>query len=584
MNKKAVWIIFQIVLMLQFSFLTNIGSYQDVQIGDKIGFVGDFESDVLYSSYFGGESNEYSYSFALDKNDNIWITGLSESNNLKTTTGVNKPIGTGIFLSEFSNDGSTLLFSTWLGPGTVMWESYRDFPSIVIDSKNNVIVSGTTKSNSFPTTENAIQNNITGERDAFISILSNKGQLLYSTFLGGTGSEFCSGLSLDRYDDIYISGVTNSSDLPVTSKAFDRNLNGSFDIFIGKFSYENNSLEYLTYLGGSGVENIFPTNLAFDSSNNLIIAGDTLSTDYPTTVDAMNGSYNGGKGFNLPKPPFISNETNYCCGDIVLTKLSQTGNLVYSSFLGGSGNEKPHGLTTDTDGNIFITGSTNSTNFPTTKGSFDRINNGDASNNYGLHFFFGDAFVTKLTPDLKHIIYSTYIGGDDIDAAESIVINRDNQAIITGITESTNFPIKNEIFSNNSISKEVNRSNDVFVTTFSSDGSSLVNSTYYGGRGHDNGDKIIINSKGQVVLVGWSESTDFPITGSAFQKTKSEINDRNSDIVLIIFGEQQSIFPFKSTISKTSTTSNLSLPSLLVPISIFLLVIIRRISKKQKIR
>ncbi|MHA2336990.1 MAG: SBBP repeat-containing protein [Candidatus Hodarchaeales archaeon] len=544
-----------IIMIFITIFLTTFLTGQQV-----IGSEGEGNLQLTYSSYFGGSNKELSWSFTYDDENNVYLTGVSESIDFPTTSNAymkEKPSSSpDVFVSKFSKEGSTLLFSTWLGPAghDAFATGFRDLPNIALDSSNNIIISGTTKSDDFPTTTDSYNQSRSGGKDNFLSILSSDGSnLIYSTYFGGSDDENSGGLSVDHQDNIYISGSTLSNDFPVTTGAYDESHNGDFDMFISKFSSSGTTLEYSTYLGGIKLDQTFATELAFDSSNNLIIAGSTRSEDFPITPDAYDDSYGGG----LMIPP---GSGKFCCGDVIISKISENGsNLSYSTFLGGDSGEKPHGLVIDDNDNIYVTGSTRSTDFPTTSNAYDKSYGGDDS----VWNFFGDIFVTKLNVNGGTIDYSTFIGGTGYDLGESITLDNSNQVIIAGTTQSENFPLKGEVDSTQT-------GNEIVMLKLSADGSSITNSTYLGGLSNDNGGHIEMDNLGNVILIGYTESPDFPVSSNAWHDSL----EGSRDIYIVKFGEE----PSQIINNSESATS----PSFLVS-SIFIgLVFLGRKSFKKK--
>ena len=223
-------------------------------------------------------------------------------------------------------------------------------------------VTGYTLSSDFPTA-NPVQAASAGDYDAFIAKLSASGTVLvYSTFLGGSSSDFCRDIAVDASGSAYVSGYTNSSDFPVQN-SYDSSYGGYGDVFVTKLVPAGNALEYSTYLGGSNSD--IGRSIAVDASGSAHLAGYTNSSDFPTQIP-YDGSYNGGL-------------------DVFVTKLVPTGSaLGYSTFLGG-GYDQGNGIALDDAGNAYITGVTESSGFPT-QNPYDGSLEGSS-----------DAFVTKLS-------------------------------------------------------------------------------------------------------------------------------------------------------------------------------------------
>lgn len=369
----------------------------------------------------------------------------------------------------------SLDFSTYLGG------SGNDIPNrVALDSSGNIYVTGGTSSANFPTMNPFQPSFAGGGSDAFVTKFNPSGSaLIYSTYLGGSGSDVGIGIVVDSSGSAYIGGNTNSLDFP-TVNPFQASLAGANDIFVAKFNPAGSALIYSTYLGGSSNE--FGGTLALDSSLNLYVAGSTNSLDFPT-VNPFQGVYGGG-GF-----------------DGFLTKFNPEGSaLVFSTYLGGSGTDTINAMALDSSGSAYVAGSTDSTNFPTKKPF-------QASLVGALN-----AFLTKFDPDGSALVYSTYIGGSGLDFDFAMAVDNSGHAYLTGTTTSPDFPTLN------AIQPTLLGSSDAFVTKFAASGSSLIYSTYLGGSNSDYATGIAADSLGNAYVVGATTSTDFP-TLNAIQTT-----------------------------------------------------------------
>ncbi|MGB8508314.1 MAG: SBBP repeat-containing protein, partial [Pyrinomonadaceae bacterium] len=334
----------------------------------------------------------------------------------------------------------------------------------------------------FPTV-NAIQSANGSFQDAFVAKLNAAGTaFVYSTYLGGNGNEQARGIAVDSSGNAYVTGFTNSTDFP-TANAFQATIgsNGD-DIFVTKLNAAGTALVYSTYLGG-GDSAEFGQSIAVDSAGNAYVTGSTFSTDYPV-VNPIQSTKSGGST------------------DSLLTKINADGSaLVYSTYLGGSGNDTGFDVAVDSAGNAYVTGNTASTDFPLAN-ALQGTNSGGAS----------DAFVTKVNAAGTALVYSTYLGGGDQDDGESIAFDSAGNAYITGNTFSTNFPTVNAIQPANG---GTTITQDAFVTKINAAGTALVYSTYLGGTGGEIGFGIAVDSAGNAYIAGGTGSfTSFPITNS----------------------------------------------------------------------
>jgi len=326
---------------------------------------------------------------------------------------------------------------------------------IAVDSSGNAYVTGIAGSADFPTTVGAWDTTLNGGSDAFVTKLNPAGAaLVYSTYLGGALQEaFRLSIAVDSAGNAYVTGDTYSADFPTTVGAFDETDNGGADAFVTKLNPTGSApLVYSTYLGGaSGEEGL---GIDVDSAGNAYVTGVTGSADFPTTVGAFDTTYNGG-------------------GDAFVTKVNSAGSaLVYSTFLGGSeGEDGPFasvgGIAVDGGGNAYVTGSTESADFPTTVGAFDTTYNdrGDV--------FLIDVFVTKLNPaGSAPLIYSTYLGGLFGEHGNGIAVDSAGNAYVTGVTGSSDFPTTVDAFDTT-----FNGGSDPFVAKLSFGGEDTTTET-----------------------------------------------------------------------------------------------------------
>ncbi|TMG74464.1 MAG: hypothetical protein E6H75_11965, partial [Betaproteobacteria bacterium] len=391
-----------------------------------------------------------------------------------------------------------LSYSTYLGG------SGHDFgQGIAVDAHGNAYVTGHTSSTNFPTTLGAFQIAFAGGSDAFVTKLNPDGSaLVYSTYLGGSNggngtggadTNEGAGIAVDADGNAYVTGFTGANDFPTTPGAFQSAFAGGWDAFVTKLNPTGSALVYSTYLGGSFLDG--GSGIAVDSNGNTYVTGETQSSNFPTTVGAFQPALAG------------------CC-DAFVTKLNPTGSaLVYSTYLGGRFGETSRGIVTDADGNVFVTGNTESPDFPTTMGAFQSIYGGN-----------NDAFVTKLNPIGSGLVYSTYLGGTGGERGGGIAVDANGNAYVTGSTWSLDFPTTPGAFQPNFRGGDF----DAFVAKFNPDGSLLVYSTYLGGSNGDYGNGIAVNAAGNAYVTGDTGpnietrncspcTNDFPTTPGTFQ-------------------------------------------------------------------
>ncbi|HEY1269603.1 MAG TPA: SBBP repeat-containing protein [Candidatus Binatia bacterium] len=441
-----------------------------------------------YSTFLGTSGLDDGNGIALDPAGNIYVVG---------STGAGYRV-IDVFVAKFSGDDFTLLYFTVFGGSTNGKTGVASDwgQGIAVDAGGNAYVTGRTDSSDFPTTSGAFQTSMNGDPDTFIAKLSSDGStLLYSTRLGGSGWEAGYAVALDSDGNAYVTGQTYSTDFPVTAGAFDTVLQGlgSGVAFVAKLSADGSQVLYATFLeGGVGPDQTFTTGaaIAVDAGRNAHIAGSTIGSpaQLPTTPGAFDTSYNGK-------------------ADAFVVKLNADGSqLLYSTFLGGGDNDYAGSIALDTAGSAYITGSTDSSNFPTTPGVFERT--------LGLH---GSPFVVKLSADGSTLLYSTFFGQDA--GTGGIAIDAAGNAYVVGWTCGDDFPTTDTAFNRNyggcAIFDSVN--GDAYVAKLSADGSRLLYSTFLGGSFGDQASGIALDPAGNVYVVGRTESLDFPTTQGSFE-------------------------------------------------------------------
>jgi hypothetical protein len=399
-----------------------------------------------------------------------------------------------------------LSYSTYLGGSNFD----RGF-GIAVDASGSAYVTGVTTSSNFPTTAGAFQTSNHGYAEAFVTKLNTAGSaLVYSTYLGGSGGDIGDGIAVDASGSAYVTGYTRSTDFPTTAGAFQTTKRGGgYNAFVTKLNAAGSALVYSTYLGGSGGLNGDSGNgLAVDAAGSAYVTGRTASTDFPTTAGAFQTTKRGGSGtYNA-----------------FVTKLNAAGMaLAYSTYLGGSGadyGDTGYGIAVDTSGSAYVTGTTSSTDFPTTAGAFQTTNHGV----YGAD----NAFVTKVNAGGSALVYSTYLGGSAGENGAGIAVDASGSAYVIGTTGSTDFPTTAGAFQtiNHCPSPGLDGGGgNGFVTKLNAAGTALAYSTYLGGSGNygcsygDSAVGIAVDASGNAYVTGTTFSTDFPTTPGAFQTT-----------------------------------------------------------------
>ncbi len=364
-------------------------------------------SALVYSTYLGGGGPDVATGIAVDSSGNAFVTGYTKSTNFPVSSplpGLDHLGGAGAqnaFVTKLSSSGSALLYSTYLG-GSGSDTAY----GIAIDGSGNAYIAGSTTSTNFPMAS-AYQSTNRGFSDAFITKLNPSGSaLVYSTYLGGALSESANAIAVDTTGNAYVAGNTTSTDFP-TANALQPALAGGADAFIAKLSASGSALVYSTFLGGSTHD--FAYGLVIDSSGSAVVGGSTISSDFPTTALPIQSALAGGS-------------------DGWVAKLNPGGSsLIYSTYLGGNASDVVNGVAIDNAGNVYLTGETQSQNFPVV---LPLQAAGGAK----------DAFLAMVNPAGTALVYSTFLGGADNDSGRAVAAGLSGTAYITGATSSTDFP------------------------------------------------------------------------------------------------------------------------------------------------
>uniref|UniRef100_Q022E8 Uncharacterized protein n=1 Tax=Solibacter usitatus (strain Ellin6076) TaxID=234267 RepID=Q022E8_SOLUE len=418
---------------------------------------------LIYSTYYGGNGLDYAYAVAVDSIGNTYVAGASGSANFNI-------LGTeDAFVMKLRPNGARL-YTTFFG-GAALDEA----KGIAVDLQGNTYVTGNTGSLDFPV-KGPIQAKTGGSGDAFVAKLNPAGALVYATYLGGGANDSGSAIALDAAGNAYIVGITFSTDFP-TKNPFQAAKGAQQDAFVAKINPAGSSLVYSTYLGGNNVDEGYA--IAVDASGNAYVTGYTASTNFPlqspfrasnaASVDAfvtkinpagsalVYSTYLGGTATDygtaiavdssgsayvtgivtsddFPVVNAIDNKlASHAVDDAFVTKFNPSGSaLVYSTYLGGGSADDPYAIALDQAGNVYVTGRTNSSDFPltnpiqTTRTAFD-------------------IFVTEINAAGSARLFSTFIGGSGSESGRGIAVDRLGNIHIAGEGTSTDFPVKNAL-------------------------------------------------------------------------------------------------------------------------------------------
>ena len=448
-----------------------------VGVGARVGFeMGRYDrtrplviDPLVYSTYLGGSEYDTGLDIAIDDSGNAYVAGGTASTDFPTRNplqGSNAGGDYDMIVTKLTSGGG-IAYTTYLG-GTA-----HDLAAcIAVDGSGNAYVGGRTSSGNFPTL-NAMQARKSVGFDAAVVKLTSSGALAYSTFLGGDADDFCLDITIDPSSNFYVTGHTTSTTFPLLN-AIQTTKGTINDAFITKFN-SNGTLAYSTYLGATTGD--YGSGIAVDNNGNTYVVGYTNATDFPT-LNPIQATHSGGGN------------------DMFVAKLTSSGALSYSTYIGGSGSDNGVDIAVDGNGTTYITGHTNSTNFP--------MLNASQSSNAGGY----DVIVLKLT-STGALTWSTYLGGGNTDYGDCIAIDGNGNTYITGMTASTNFPTLNALLTS------PGGGNEAFVAKLSSSGA-RVYSTYFGGNKDDNGTGIAVDGSGSAFISGTTASTsNFPTLNAA---------------------------------------------------------------------
>jgi len=451
-------------------------------------------------TFFNGSGSDIAWDVALQgtsTNGFLFVAGETLSANLPATPGAftnqyagGSTVGGDVFVAklDLTQNTTNLVYLTYLGG-----RSHDGAFSVAVDAEGNAYFTGYTASTNFPIVGGAQTNLNLGipttpsfqNVDGFVAKLSASGSnLLYSTFLGGSGVDEVFSIAVDTAGQAYVTGFTESTNFPLANAAF-TNFAGGSDVFVTCLSVDGGSFIYSFPMGGQGTDR--GESITVDSAGNAFVCGYTRSPDFPITT-------------NVAYQTLLNRVTNVSSvADAILLKISPAGAVTYASFFGGNRDDNAINLTSDPTGAVYLCGSTQSTNFvvTTTNLADGLVSNSDPS----------DVFVTKFDSTLTNVIYSVVFGGTAKDEAWDLAVDAAGRAYVVGDTFSTGMPVTNTAGFLNSTNSG---SSDVFVGRLNADGTALDYLGYLGGRGPDLAYAAKLDAADNLYFVGQNGSKDFP--------------------------------------------------------------------------
>ncbi len=470
---------------------------------------------LLASTFIGGTSNDYGKSMEFDQNGHLFVTGYTWSASYPTTAGAYDENYNGgdydVFVSRFDSTLTTLEASTFIGGS-----SFDMGMDLTIDpSTGSVFVTGYVDSNDFPTLGTGYSQIYNGgPSDVFVCRLSNDlGSLDASTFLGGSDEEEAYSIIFNSVsNNVYITGFTTSSDYPTTAGAFDETLDGAGEaVFVTQMNYNLSSVINSTFIEGNNTDKTKA--MAFDQNNDILLTGHTNSFDFPTTASAYDLTHNSSN-------------------DVFITRInSNLSSILNSTFVGGASYERGNDIILDPDNNIFVTGYTASTDFPTTSGVLSETFHASV-----------DSYVLKINNDLSSLIHSTFIGGSFWDYAYGILFDSDDNIFISGNTYSADYPTTVGAYDTvHSVSDA--SSTDVFISKLDTSLTNLMSSTFIGGIGFDYQEDIVMDMYNQIFITGYTASDNYPTTPGVYQETFNGTPVSTREVFISKFDKNLSTVP-----------------------------------------
>lgn len=458
-------------------------------------------TSAVPSSFLGGRRWDEGSDVEVDAAGNTYVTGFTLSQDFPSQAAAQGRFA-GLadgFVTKVAPDGRRL-WSTFLGGVDVDIAS-----SLAVDAAGNVYVTGRTASPDFPTTGRAFQTGLRGGlcqgepcHDAFVTKLSPQGRVVFSTLLGGSANEEGVGIAVDRRGRAWVTGNTDSADLPLKgplqgfrSPPCPGDLPCEYDVFVAALRADGRQLAFSTYLGGGAGDTA--GGIAVDEAGSAYVTGTTRSQDFPVTRAALQGRISGSACGPPPGAP---------CLDAFVVKITG-GALAFSTYFGGTGDERSGGIAVDRRGRPVITGSTRSARLPV-RNALQAALDDEACRTAPPEEQCGDAFVTRLTGDGRRLLLSTYLGGRAEDQGLAVAVEDTGDVVVAGRTDSRDFPVRA------AAQPRFGGYIDGFATRIADGTGALVWSTFVGGSKADRTTGVDTHRDGRVRLTGRTLSPDFP--------------------------------------------------------------------------
>lgn len=429
---------------------------------------------IVLSTYLGGSASDVIHDIAVSRRDGrIYVTGATMSLDFPVTPGAPGPVSAGsyeVFVTCLDWLGRNVVYSTYLGGS--YWD--RGF-GIAVDEQGYAYAAGEARSAGFPV-RNPIQPALSGASDGFLAVLDPLGGLLFSTYLGGNGSDWISAITLRAQGVAVVTGLSGSSNFPVTANAFQSASAGASDCFVTIIDVAAGAIVYSTYLGGSNSD--YARSVAVDAFGAIVVCGETRSPDYPVWHAAQPNPGGQQDGF--------------------VTRLDPDIGLLYSTFLGGLDDDRCGAVAVAPSGEAYVVGQSSSPDFPVTSGAFQGARRG-----------WTDAVVTALSPQ-GVVLASTYYGGSRMNTAFDVAVDEQGRVMVVGWTTSQNLPLVIPLQAN------LRGGQDAFVAWLDPPLGTLLFATYLGGKNAEHG-FCVATWHNACYIAGSTRSPDFPTLPGAAQ-------------------------------------------------------------------
>ncbi|HEY2933990.1 MAG TPA: SBBP repeat-containing protein [Acidobacteriota bacterium] len=451
---------------------------------------------IVYSTYLGGNGREDSSGIAVDGSKNVYVTGTTNSLSLQPASPNSVLVSTDVFVAKLNPSGSSLVYVAYIGG-----DQADVAAGIAVDDLGSAYVAGRANSSNFPVTPGAFQTRFGGTADAFVARLNPSGSALeYCTLLGGStgiGYDSAEDIAVDSLGEACVVGSTESDNFP-TRNPFQAGRNFSRDAFVTKLNAAGSGLIFSTYLGGGPSPGEAAYAVAVDSAGSVYVTGQTAAVDFPTTAGALQPAFRG---------VCVKDGDPVPCADAFVAKFSPLGILIYSTYLGGAGEEKGTGIAVDGQGNSYVAGSTASTNFPLVT-PIQAVNAGTT-----------DVFISKVNPSGSALIYSTLLGGGNTEDNVRVAIDSKTNAYLVGVTRSQGFPLSDPVQS------AFGGIREIFLSKVDRSGTTLGYSTFLGGSGNERFPRVAVDFVPNVYVTGATTSADIPLVNPLQAKNRGGTGD-----------------------------------------------------------